>query len=185
MSKAKGSVRETTNEKSVDARAERVSGVEAVMAPPDGRAPAVPKRFSAPDRAEVRRFKKFTVEQSSEVPAVASELRAARAYAEDFGNHAPDSVGLSNALDVAAAWDAEAQGAMAWALYAQAQSERAANIAATQLASLAKPFAFARDNDSTIARRYPSLSRILAVRSEIAQRGSKTKRKNARANKKT
>ncbi|HEY1959972.1 MAG TPA: hypothetical protein VGH28_30395 [Polyangiaceae bacterium] len=159
---------------SVKKKASSVSNVAA----PHAHAPLVEEQSGLFTRKNVGRLLKPIATQVSGAPGFVRELRGSKSYARDFGADAPAAADVADAVEIAAAWAAEAKNADAWAKFAQQQKEIAWNGALGLTNKLKTEWEHAVGNHPEIAASYPESGTFFGARKGVAARGLATRRAN-------
>jgi hypothetical protein len=114
------------------------------------------------------------------LPDVIEELLRFDDFAEVFGKTAPPYALTLEILRVAFAWSQQRAQMRAWDLYCRTQEGLAWRELRAVMSRLAPAFHLAVATDSTVATRFPGFERLLTASRLIAQKGTDTRRANAR-----
>ena len=136
--------------------------------PPSTYVPSVLQRGMRPQQSQINLALK-----------VATELRGSANYTQQFGDTAPNPVGLADALTLARGWSDKLQNAKAWYEYVRQQENVAWKQAFTLSAPLRVPFEFRLARDASVAEEYPSLEAFLGTAKAAAKKGVATRKKKA------
>jgi hypothetical protein len=122
--------------------------------------------------------------QVGKAAEVASELRHAPDYKDQFGVGAPDPLAFADSLDSASAWSLEVERATLWLKYVT-QRERLAWMAVMPSSSKLKPrFEQASLTDPELRTRYPALSTFFTATDLRGRRSGSTRLRNERKKRK-
>jgi hypothetical protein len=119
---------------------------------------------------------KPTSGQVAAASGAADEARATATWTSDFGAFAPDPHTLATALTNASSWRDAWSNAQTWLAYCSVQRRLWEDAALTYVAELKCVFDHASAADVTIAKRYPSLARMVDGRSEGSRRAARARK---------
>ncbi len=143
-------------------------------------APQPPVGFTPPPKGQRRPGRLPTAQQVRDAGDVAGELTGSSTYGTDFSKRVPSAQVLSAALLLAQGWSAQVALAEEWLGYVRVECDAAWRGALQGMDDFAPEFKLAAKHDPAVAKRYPQTQDFLGVRAQAAQKGAKTRAKNAK-----
>jgi hypothetical protein len=154
--------------------------VPELIAVPQAHCPTPPADFVPLNRVTYRGTTPV-LDELALVQASVAEIQRFEDYDDVLGRTAPSAPVVAQACDAAAQWSSERRIAEAWLRYVTTQEVIAWKGTRTLLDDLKAAFKLAASRDATLESNYPHLTRLFAVRDEMAQRAAATRARKKKA----
>lgn len=156
-----------------------LKGVSFINSPPAGvTIPSPPEGFVKPNSGDGRGLRPKRAEINV-APSCVEELARFEEYAKVFGAGAPPMAKVAQTLQEAAQWSGLRVSSETWNDYLIAQETAAWKTTRAQLAPLRAAFLFAAAADPSLKTKYPKLTELFTLGSEISKRGATKRSKTA------